>query len=273
MTTATHFARNAVLAALCLASTALHAQITFYENEHFRGRTFAANKSVTDFRRSGFSDRSSSVIVQGGRWQVCDDIGFAGRCVVLRMGNYDSLNGMDMQDRISSARPLREAKDEYPEPDPVAVNPYEYRRRPREALYRANVTSVRAVVGQPNERCWMEDSPARSAGNPPADNRNMGGAIAGALLGGILGHQVGGGVGKGLATAGGAVAGGMLGSRMGGSTGAPPETQVQRCETTPNATPEYWDVSYDFRGVEHRLQMTQAPGKTIAVNERGEPRQ
>jgi uncharacterized protein YcfJ len=257
-----------VMAVAALASTSLSfSQVTFYENEHFRGRTFAATKSVNDFRRNGFSDRSSSVIVQNGRWEVCDDIRFAGRCVVLRPGNYDSLAGMGMENRISSARPVRARRDEYPTPDPVPAAAYEYRRRPNEQIFDARVTSVRAVVGPPNERCWMEPGPVAS------DNRKLGGTIAGALIGGILGHQVGGGAGKDLATAGGAVAGGMIGNNLGKNNGSAPDSQVRRCETTASTTPEYWDVTYQFRGVEHRLQMTQHPGSTIEVNARGEPRQ
>ena len=50
------------------------------------------------------------------------------------------------------------------------------------------------------------------------------------------------------------------------------ERDVQRCEATPSGPPQYWDVSYDFRGVEHRLQMSAPPGQTIAVNRQGEPR-
>ena len=38
------------------------------------------------------------------------------------------------------------------------------------------------------------------------------------------------------------------------------------------ARPAYWDVTYNFRGVEHRMQMTKPPGATVTVNERGEPR-
>jgi uncharacterized protein YcfJ len=37
--------------------------------------------------------------------------------------------------------------------------------------------------------------------------------------------------------------------------------------------PEYWDVTYNFRGLEHRVQMTAPPGRTIAVNGNGVPRQ
>ena len=42
----------------------------------------------------GFNDRASSVIVERGQWQVCDDIGFRGYCIVLRPGQYPSLAAM-----------------------------------------------------------------------------------------------------------------------------------------------------------------------------------
>jgi uncharacterized protein YcfJ len=102
----------------------------------------------------------------------------------------------------------------------------------------------------------------------------MGGALAGALIGGVLGHQVGGGTGKDLATVGGAVAGGVIGSNYGRNDGTTTSMQdVRRCENTTSGTPAYWDVSYQFRGTDHRIQMTAAPGTTIAVNGNGEPRQ
>jgi uncharacterized protein YcfJ len=48
---------------------------------------------------------------------------------------------------------------------------------------------------------------------------------------------------------------------------------VQRCENkTSQSRPEYWDVTYIFRGQEHRVQMTTPPGPTLTVDERGEPR-
>jgi uncharacterized protein YcfJ len=48
---------------------------------------------------------------------------------------------------------------------------------------------------------------------------------------------------------------------------------VQRCESTTNTRPEYWDVTYNYRGTEHRVQMSAPPGRTILVNRDGEPRQ
>lgn len=253
-------------AAALAFSTLAAAQVTFYEGEDFRGRSFAASSWVNDFTRYGFNDRASSAIISGGRWEVCEDVRFGGRCAVLRPGNYDSLRAMGMNDRISSVRPAGRARP--PAPPPQAEPVYDYRRRPNERIRQVPVTSVRAVVGPPEERCWMEREQVAGGRQP-----NVGGAIAGAVIGGILGHQVGGGVGKDLATAGGAVAGGVIGSRMGGNERAPSTREVRRCETTASQTPAYWDVTYIFRGQPHHVQMRSDPGRSIAVNGNGEPRQ
>jgi uncharacterized protein YcfJ len=95
----------------------------------------------------------------------------------------------------------------------------------------------------------------------------------GGLVGGILGHQIGGGSGKDLATAGGAVAGAVIGSNVANQNGGGVATRdVRRCENVTNAAPDYYDVTYVYRGVEHHVQMSAPPGRTIRVNERGEPR-
>ncbi|WP_277624204.1 beta/gamma crystallin-related protein [Undibacterium sp. TS12] len=257
------------LASLLLLSQA-NAQITFYEGEGFRGRTFYVSEVQDNFRNNGYNDLASSVIVTSGRWEVCDDAYFGGRCMVLRPGSYDTLERMGMNKRISSVRPLGDNRRyENESPAPLSAPNYEYRRRPGEGMYEAQVTSVREVVGPPSERCWIERQQVNQGRSEP----NVGGAVAGALLGGILGHQVGGGTGRDLATVGGAVAGGAIGANVGRNDGNPVERDVRRCKTTTSTTPAYWDVTYIYRGIEHRVQMSYPPGATIAVNRSGEPRQ
>jgi hypothetical protein len=51
------------LAAIVFAAHA-SAQVTFYEGEGFRGRTFQANSRIWNFERFGFNDRASSVVVE-----------------------------------------------------------------------------------------------------------------------------------------------------------------------------------------------------------------
>jgi len=246
------------------------AQIMLFENEGFAGSSFSTDEQVANLARRGFNDRASSVIVLNERWEVCEDSGFGGRCVVFRPGRYPSLAAMGLKDRVSSVREVRnEARIDNDRYAPQAAPIYDNRRRDNERLYEARVTSIRAVMGTPEQRCWVEQEQVA----PQNSSANIPGAIVGAVIGGVLGHQVGGGHGKDLATAGGAVAGGFLGANIGRSE-TPAETRdIQRCAETPAATrPDYWDVSYNFRGQEHRIQMTTRPATTITVNERGEPR-
>jgi uncharacterized protein YcfJ len=39
-----------------------------------------------------------------------------------------------------------------------------------------------------------------------------------------------------------------------------------------HAHAEYWDVTYNFRGALHRVQMSAPPGPTLTVDENGVPR-
>jgi len=245
-------------------------QVIFFERAGFQGRSFTTEEAVTNLERAGFNDRASSAVVIGERWEVCNDTRFSGRCVVLRPGRYPSLEAMGMNDRISSVRTVEgnnRIDDNRYAPQPVAV--YDSRRRNNERLFEAPVTSVRAVLATSGQRCWVEREQIQGQGG----NANVPGALAGALIGGILGHQVGGGSGKDIATVGGVIAGAALGAQV-GRDGQATTQDVRRCENTPGgAQPAFWDVSYNFRGQEHRVQMAMDPGRSITVNERGEPRQ
>ena len=262
-----HFKMLAVAGAIAFA-TAASAQVTFYEHEGFQGRSFSADRPVGNFERSGFNDRASSVVVRGGWWEACEDRRFGGQCVTLRPGNYANLAAMGLNDRVSSVRPIDGPRYGYNEAPPAryAYDGRDYRRRNDERLYEANVTSVRAVVGPPEQRCWVEQQAATNSNAIP-------GAIAGAVIGGILGHQVGSGRGRDVATGIGALAGGAVGANVGGQYGGGYTQDVQRCAYTQDSgRPDYYDVTYNFRGYEHRVQTTTPPGRTILVNGNGEPR-
>ena len=248
------------------------AQVTFFEHDNFQGQSFSSQRQIRDFARHGFNDRASSAIVVGERWEVCENSDFSGRCIILRAGRYPSLAAMGLNDQISSARTIGRSAlvdDQRYAPLPVAAP--DFRRRNNERLYEANVISVHAVVGPPEQRCWIEREqiPQEHRSNAPA-------TIAGALIGGILGHQVGGGSGRDLATVGGAIAGAAVGAQVSRNNNNPPPAgtrDVQRCQNVPSqARAEFWDVTYNFRGQEHQVQLTSPPGPTITVNNLGEPR-
>jgi hypothetical protein len=165
-------------------------QAIFYEHESFTGRSFTANRKVEDFRRYGFNDLASSVVVLGDRWEACDDTRFGGRCVILRPGRYPSLAALGMNDRISSVRDLtvdaRVDESRYAPAPPVPV--YDNRRRDGEQLFEASVISVHALMGPPEQRCWMEREQVAVRNR---EDSNVGGAIAGALIGASLEFRVG----------------------------------------------------------------------------------
>ena len=260
-------------AAALVAAAQAGAQVTFYEREDFRGSAFSTAQQIDNFARPGFNDRASSVVVERDDWQICQDAGFRGHCVVLRPGRYPSLQALGLNNQVSSVRIVSRsvgADDRYyAPPPPTAAQPvYDARRRDGERLYEANVSSVRAVVGPPEQRCWTERQQVEERSRP-----NVGGAVIGAVIGGILGHQIGGGSGRDLATAGGAVAGGLTGSNVNRDGGGVVTRDVQRCsEVQAQGQPQYWEVIYVFRGQEHRVQMTSPPGPTVLVNGFGEPR-
>jgi len=258
-------------AGLALAGNAA-ADVTFYEHEGFQGRSFNTNKDVRNFERAGYNDRASSVLVVGNRWEVCENGRYEGRCVVLRPGRYPSLAAMGLNDRVSSVRAVNsQARIEDHRYAPAPMPVYDSRRRNKEKLHQAEVTSVRAVVaqGSQQQRCWVEREQVAQQGG----DYNMGGAVVGAILGGVLGHQVGSGRGNDIATVGGAVAGGAIGANVNRGSGDAQFRDVRRCETVQGTVqPQYWDVGYNFRGQDHRIQIASAPGRTITVNSRGEPR-
>ncbi len=262
---------------LSLVATAMvsqaTAQITFYEHDDFVGRSLVTDRAIEDFSTRNFNDTASSAVVVGGPWEVCEDAQFRGRCVLLQPGKYPSLGDLGLNDSISSVRLSRAPQGAMGLPEAAAtVALPDYRPRNGERLYEVHITSVRAVAGPPEQRCWIE---REQLAQEQQGGANVPGAIVGALIGGILGHQVGGGSGKDLATVGGFVAGAAIGANA-GRDNAPQQAStrdVRRCENVAGQVkPQYWDVSYNFQGQQHRVQMTQQPGQTLIVNERGEPR-
>lgn len=267
--------RTALALAACLMAAPAMAQVTFYEHDNFQGRAFSTERQVDNFMDYGFNDRASSIVVTSRSWEVCDNSNFGGRCVVLSPGNYPSLQAVGLNDRISSVRAVAATRtdDERYRPNPPPAPPAQpsvWQQRRNERLFEANVTSARAVVGTPERRCWVE----REEVAQERSNANVPGAVVGALIGGIIGHQIGGGTGRDIATATGVVGGAVVGSRVGQDNRQATTRNVERCNTAPRQqTPDYWDVSYRFRGVDHRVQMTHPPGDTVTVNRQGEPRE
>jgi hypothetical protein len=167
------------VSALVLGSQAM-AQIVLYEGESFRGRSVVVDRDMRNLDRRGMGDSARSIVVERGRWEVCEQPRFEGKCAVLRRGNYPNLRGTGLEANISSIRRANESRRYDNEPQAAAGEDYKYRRRANERTTEVTVTNVRAIMGPPNQRCWVERQQAQPV-DPGA-----------AIVAGILGYQVGG---------------------------------------------------------------------------------
>ena len=227
--------RTALAAVIPLIASQAMAQVVLYERENFRGRSVVIDRDMRNLDRRGLGDQAASIVVERGRWEVCEQPRFEGRCALLRRCNYASLRGSGLEWNISSIRRAGEGRRFDVEARATEGDDYRYRRRASERTQEVPITQVRAIMGPPNQRCWVERQQVQSA--------DPGAAVAGAVIAGILGYQV-----------------------------APPAQTVQRCETV-QGKPDHYEVSYNFRGSVRTVQMSAPPtSNTIIVNQRGEPR-
>jgi hypothetical protein len=93
-------AAAAVLASL--APAAFAGQLTLFADSDFRGNQVTLSNIVTNLNELGFNDRTSSIVVRSGTWQLCEHKDFGGYCAELRPGEYRTLSGFN--DKISSVR-------------------------------------------------------------------------------------------------------------------------------------------------------------------------
>jgi len=226
------FATKAAIAActLILGSQAM-AQLVMYEREGFRGRSVVIDKEMRNLDRRGLGDQARSIVVERGRWEVCEQPRFEGRCAMLRQGNYPSLKAAGLDGNISSVRKASD-KRKYDNEPQAASDDYQYRRRGHERISEVPVTSVRAIMGPPNQRCWVD----RQAAPAPVDP-------AAALIAGVLGYQVG---------------------------GAP--QNVQRCTNVQGTVDHYEVTYNYHGSPRTVQMAAPPPNNKVVVNQQGEPR-
>ena len=79
--------------------------VTLYEDFNFRGTTLDVAQSLPNLSRSEFNDRTRSMIVHEGTWELCSREDFEGTCRTFGPGEYPRLAGLD--DRVVSLRQIR----------------------------------------------------------------------------------------------------------------------------------------------------------------------
>jgi hypothetical protein len=135
----TSLLRAGILGGLMLAGGAYAAEMTLFTGPNFRGSDLTISGEARNLERSGFNDRTESVIVRSGRWEVCSDADFSGYCTVMGPGEYRLLEG-PLYRRISSAREVA----------PVAYDDRYYRYGSTEAYPR--VDTYPRVIEAPRGR-------------------------------------------------------------------------------------------------------------------------
>ncbi len=93
-------------------------ELVLFEDDSYSGTRISIRNEVSDLQRAGFSDRASSLRLQGGKWEVCDRPHFGGRCEIIQR-SINNLERIDMGDRISSVRPVRYDENPGYQPSPT----------------------------------------------------------------------------------------------------------------------------------------------------------
>ena len=81
------------------------AGVELFANPGFRGDKLAIDGTMADLKVSNFNDRTESVIVHEGTWEICTDTAFHGNCSMFGPGNYPNLGSFGQA--ISSLRRVR----------------------------------------------------------------------------------------------------------------------------------------------------------------------
>jgi hypothetical protein len=82
------------------------AQVTLYKHTNFGGKSRTFSDDVADLNAYAFGNQASSVVVQGGVWQLCDRPNYRGYCIVVDR-THANLLVFGFNDRVESVRRVR----------------------------------------------------------------------------------------------------------------------------------------------------------------------
>ena len=91
---------------VCTQDGGGYGRITLYRNDGFGGRSRMYTADVPDLNAYAFGNQASSVVVQGGVWQLCDRPNFRGFCIVIDR-SISNLYVFGFDDRTESVRRIR----------------------------------------------------------------------------------------------------------------------------------------------------------------------
>lgn len=83
-----------------------YGRITLYKDTNFGGRSRTYTTSIPDLNHYAFGNQASSVLIQGGLWQLCDRPNYRGHCIVVSRSR-SNLWSVGFNNRTESVRRLR----------------------------------------------------------------------------------------------------------------------------------------------------------------------
>lgn len=83
------------------------ASLEVYSGAGQNGGSARLDRDNGNFATIGFNDRATSIVIDGGYWQLCSDANYQGTCRVFGPGRHDDL-GRGLDGRVSSARMIDE---------------------------------------------------------------------------------------------------------------------------------------------------------------------
>ncbi|GGB70828.1 MULTISPECIES: beta/gamma crystallin-related protein [Henriciella] len=81
-----------------------NAPVVLYGNSNFRGDALPVTGAIPHLNPLRFNDKTSSIAIQSGAWEVCTDPNFRGRCEIIT-GSTAELGYYRLNDNITSIRP------------------------------------------------------------------------------------------------------------------------------------------------------------------------
>lgn len=78
--------------------------VMLWEHSDLKGRELMITEAVPNLGTLGFNDRASALEVLGGRWELCTDADYRGRCFLLEPGGPQAIP-REFNDKLSSLRP------------------------------------------------------------------------------------------------------------------------------------------------------------------------
>lgn len=127
-----------------------------FDRTKFRGRFIGVDQAHTELRNEDFNDDARSILVNRGRWLICEDQRYGGRCEVVSRSIAD-LEELGLDRRISSIQPY----------DGRREDPRGRRGGPRAEIYGGEKTegqvaaffpAPKAANDGPVDACLGEDS-------------------------------------------------------------------------------------------------------------------